>query len=76
MESMERRVFSAEKIFEPIRVDRFDESNRRSFDFSCFSLVTSLLDFTELFFQMMTMMIIYEIVITINGTRYTEMKRK
>jgi len=60
----------------PFNVDCFDESNRRNFDFGVLSFVVSSLTRTELFFHIMTIIIIYETVITINGTRYTERTRK
>jgi hypothetical protein len=59
-----------------MEVDFFEGINRRIFDFSfrLFDVLSLIL--TELFFHIMTIMITYETVITINGTRYREIKRK
>ena len=57
-----------------MRVVLFAEINRRIFDFSFRSFGSFIL--TELFFHIMTIIITYDTVITINGTRYREIKRK
>jgi hypothetical protein len=56
--------------------DRFDEINRRKLDllFLSFDLLSFIL--SELFFHIIIIIMIYETVITINGTRYREIKRK
>jgi len=56
--------------------DRFPAINRRKLDllFLSFDLLSFIL--SELFFHIIIIIIIYETVITINGTRYREIKRK
>lgn len=55
--------------FLPVTVDRFDDKSRRNFDFPFRSFDVSSFTLTELFFHIITIIITYDTVITINGTR-------
>jgi len=60
----------------PLKTDRFVEINRRNLDFSFLSFDVSSLILTEPLCHIIIIIIIYDTVITINGTRYKEINRK
>jgi hypothetical protein len=69
---MKKKVDEKERrsvIFLPFDVvDLFDERSRRNFDFSFRSFDDSSLTLRELFFNIITIIITYDTVITITGT--------
>lgn len=69
MITYEKKIFSIGNIQRnilPFDLDDFDDISRRTFDRS-FGVSSFIL--TELFFHIITIIIIYDTVITINGTR-------
>ncbi len=63
-------------VFIPLRVDLFDEINWRNLDFWFVPFDVSSFPLTEPFCHIIIIIITYETVITINGTRYRDIKRK
>jgi len=69
---IKKRKRNGKKIlleFLPVKVDLFDERSRRNFDFSFRSFGVLSFILSEPFFHIITIIIIYDTVITINGIR-------